>query len=148
MNRKTNRKTLARVLMACSAGALLLAQPVSAREQLTPDQQLAKILKNRIPGKPVDCISLQDATNTTIIDKTAIVYSGMGTIYVNRPQWAETLDDDDILVTTTWGSQLCRLDLVRLHSRTGGFFHGSVSLSSFVPYTLPPKVKAPKPAGN
>lgn len=143
-----NRTTLARVLMACSAGALLLAQPVSAREQLTGEQQLAKILKNRIPGKPVDCINLQDATNTTVIDKTAIVYSGMGTIYVNRPEWPDNLSDDDILVTTTWGSQLCRLDLVRLHDRTGGFFHGSVGLNSFVPYTLPPKVKTPKPVSN
>jgi hypothetical protein len=65
-----NRSTFARALMACSAGALLLAHPVSAREQLTGEQQLTKMLGNRVPGKPVSCINLMDATNTTIIDKT------------------------------------------------------------------------------
>lgn len=140
-----NRKIFARALVACSAMALLMAHPAGAREQLTGEQQLTKLLGNRIPGKPVSCINLQDATNTTIIDKTAIVYSaGAGTYYVNRPAWPDTLDDDDILVTQTWGSQLCRLDLVHLRDRNGGFFHGSVGLNDFVPYTLPPKVKTPK----
>jgi hypothetical protein len=63
---------------------------------------------------------------------------------VNRPQWPDQLDDDSILVTKTWGSQLCRLDMVQLHDRSGGFFRGTVGLNDFVPYTLPPKVKAPK----
>jgi hypothetical protein len=31
-----------------------------------------------------------------------------------------------------------------LHDRSGGFFRGTVGLNDFVPYTLPPKVKAPK----
>ncbi|WP_245653828.1 hypothetical protein [Novosphingobium rosa] len=140
-----NRSTFARALMACSAGALLLAQPVSAREELTGEQQLTKLLGNRVPGKPVSCINLMDATNTTIIDKTAIVYSaGAGVYYVNRPQWPEQLDDDSILVTKTWGSQLCRLDMVQLHDRSGGFWRGTVGLNDFVPYRMPPKDKAAK----
>jgi hypothetical protein len=144
-----NSKTLSRALMVSAAGAILLAQPLTARERLTGEAQLAKMLEGRVAGKPVDCIDLQQASNSTIIDKTAIVYStGVGTLYVNRPDFPESLDDDDILVTKTWGSQLCRLDIVRLHNRSGGFFHGSVGLSSFVPYTLPPKPKTPKPAAG
>lgn len=140
------RSTLIRALLATGAGAMLLSAPLGARERLTGEAQLAKMIEGRIPGKPVDCIDLHDATNTTIIDKTAIVYSnGNRVIYVNRPQFPDSLDDDDILVTKTWGSQLCRMDVVNLHERSGGFYSGFVGLNSFVPYTLPPKAKAPKP---
>jgi len=148
-----NTSMVTRALMATAAGALLLAQPLtapaSARERLTGEAQLAKMLEGRVAEKPVDCIDLQQASNSTIIDKTAIVYSsGVGVIYVNRPQFPQSLNDDDILVTKTWGSQLCRLDIVQLHDRNGGFFHGSVGLDSFVPYRLIPKDKTPKPVSN
>jgi hypothetical protein len=63
-------------------------------------------------------------------------------IYVNRPAYPEMLDDDDIMVTKTWGAQLCRLDMVQMYERTGMFWHGTVGLENFVPYT---KVKPPKP---
>ena len=148
-----NKTALPRALMATAAGAILLAQPLSAplsaRERLTGEAQLAKMLEGRVAEKPVSCIDLRDATNSTIIDKTAIVYSsGLGVIYVNRPKFAQSLNDDDILVTKTWGSQLCRLDIVQLRDRSGGFFHGSVGLDDFVPYRLPPKVKTPKPPAS
>lgn len=139
---------------ALAGGALtLLASPVlapalNARERLTPDQQLAKILKDRVPGKPVNCISLSDIRNTTIIDKTAIVYDAGNTIYVNRPAYPQSLDDDDILITKTWGSQLCNVDIVQLATRGGGagmWWRGSVGLSEFVPYTKPKAAPAPAP---
>jgi hypothetical protein len=66
---------------------------------LTPDQELAKIVKDRVPGKPVNCINLTQIRSTTIIDRTAIVYDMGGTIYVNRPPYPQSLDDDDILIT-------------------------------------------------
>lgn len=131
----------ARLMLAAMVGGAMLASPALAREHGTGEEQLATLLKGRVAGKPVDCISLPLTSNTTIIDKTAIVYQSAGTYYVNRPHYADSLDDDDILVTKTWGTQLCRLDLVRLHDRSAGFFHGAVSLEQFVPYTLPSKVK-------
>ncbi len=45
-----------------------------------------------------------------------------------------SLDDDDIMVTRLHTSQLCRLDTVRLHDRTGFHFTGFVGLEDFVPY--------------
>jgi len=118
-------------------GAALIATPLAAREKLTGEEQLAKILKDRVAGKPVDCISLTESHSTTIVEKTAIVYDAGSTIYVNRPAWPQSLDDDDVMVTKTWGSQLCRLDIVQLHERSGMFWHGSVGLEQFVPYTKP-----------
>ena len=55
---------------------------------------------------------------------------------MNTPRIGQTsLDDDDILVTKTWGSQLCSLDTVRLFDRGARFETGFVGLGEFVPYT-------------
>jgi hypothetical protein len=53
---------------------------------------------------------------------------------VNRPDNARNLDRDDILVQTIRGSQVCNLDIVRLHDRTSQFYNGFVGLEKFVPY--------------
>jgi hypothetical protein len=124
------KKTL--ILIALCAA---MAGPAVARERLTGEQELAKILQDRVAGKPVDCISLMNTNSTRIIDGTAIVYDTGRVIYVNKPAYPQSLDDDDVLVTKTWGSQLCRLDLVELHSRSGMWWRGSVGLEQFVPYT-------------
>ncbi len=47
---------------------------------------------------------------------------------------ASSLDDDDILVTKTTGSQLCSIDTVELRDRTSRMYSGFVSLGKFVPY--------------
>jgi hypothetical protein len=119
----------------------LLAGPAVAREKLTGEQELAKMLEGRVAGKPVDCVSLTMTRSTTIINKTAIVYDTGGTLYVNRPAFPQSLDDDAVMVTKTHGSELCRMDLVELHDRSGMFWRGSVGLEQFVPYT---KVAKPK----
>jgi hypothetical protein len=119
----------------------LLAGPAVARERLTGEQELAKMLEGRVAGKPVDCVSLTMTRSTTIINKTAIVYDTGGTLYVNRPAFPQSLDDDAVMVTKTHGSELCRMDLVELHERSGLFWRGSVGLEQFVPYT---KVAKPK----
>jgi hypothetical protein len=125
------------------AATLSSAPALQAREHLTPEQELAKILKDRTPGKPEDCIQLINVRSTTIIDKTAIVYDTGRVIYVNRPAYPQQLDDDDVMVTKTWGSQLCRLDIVQLHARSGMFWRGSVGLEDFIPYTKPKPAPAP-----
>jgi hypothetical protein len=100
------------------------------------ENDLAKALVGRSAGKPVDCISLRAANSSQIIDGTAIVYRVGSVLYVNRPRsGASSLVDDDILVTRTTGSQLCRLDTVRLMDRSSRIQSGFVSLGQFVPYT-------------
>lgn len=120
------------------AASLLAAPTVYAKQKLTGEQQLAKILDGRVAGKPVSCIPLNQSQSTQIIDKTAIVYRVGGTYYVNRPTNADTLDSDDILVTKLYSSQLCRLDTVQLRDRTTpSMWNGFVGLQDFVPYTKP-----------
>ena len=124
-----------KIVAAVAVAASLLAAPaVDARPKLTGEQELAKMLDGREAGKPVSCIPSYQATETRVIDKTAIVYRIGNTLYVNRPDNADRLDDDDIMVTRLHTSQLCNLDVVQLHDRASFFWNGFVGLNDFVPY--------------
>lgn len=130
-------KTVAsKIAAGLAAGSLLLAGAAAdAKPRLTPEQALAKSLEGRVAGEPVDCIYTPRVMSTRIYDKTAIVYDAGSTVWVNRPDsGASSLDDNDILVTRTFGSQLCSVDIVHLVDRGVGFWSGSVGLGKFVPY--------------
>ncbi len=125
-----------KIAIALASAAALLAGPaLSAKERLTGEQQLAKMLEGRVAGEPVSCIPLHRTSSSRIIDGTAIVYDSGRTIYVNRPRHPESLDSDDVMVTRLHTSQLCRLDTVRMHDRNGLWYSGFVGLEDFVPYT-------------
>ncbi|WP_332818099.1 hypothetical protein [Sphingopyxis sp.] len=119
-----------------AAAAIAVIPGVStAKERLAPEDQLAKLLEGRVAGEPQNCIPLSSVNGSQIIEKTAIVYRVGSTMWVNRPKGgAESLDDDDILVTKTTGSQLCSIDPVELRDRTSRMYSGFVSLGEFVPY--------------
>jgi len=120
-------------LIAAALIAAGLAGPAVARHQ-DPADVLADALKGRVAGKPVDCIDLPRTGGSQIIDGTAIVYNVGSTLYVNRPNGADSLRSDDVLVTKTFGSQLCRMDSVRLFDSASRMQRGFVSLNEFVPY--------------
>lgn len=118
--------------------AALLAVPLTAAEarpKQTPQQKLDKLLEGRVAGQPVNCIDTYRHRDSTVIDKTAIVYGSGRTIYVNRPKYPDSLRSDDVLVTELHSTQLCSVDVVKLLDRTGGWSRGFVGLSEFVPYT-------------
>jgi predicted membrane channel-forming protein YqfA (hemolysin III family) len=115
---------------------------VSAKTKLSGEERLAKIIGDRVPGEPVSCISQFQTRDLEVIDKTALVYRNGSTLYVNRPRNAESLDDDDVLVTRLHGSQFCSLDIVQTYDRSGHFWNGFVSLGEFVPYRRVAKVAA------
>ena len=125
-------RTLAIALVA--AAALLTGPALDAKPRLSPQQQLDKLLVGRVAGKPVHCISQYETRDMQVLDKTAIVYGWGKTIWVNTPRNAESLDDDDIMVTRLYGSQFCSLDIVNTVDRSGGFTTGFISLGEFVPY--------------
>ena len=126
-------KTIAAVLAA--ATVLSLSVAADARPRITPEAKLAKLLDGRVAGKPQDCIFLPSIRSSRIIDNTAIVYDAGRTLWVNRPRnGAESLDDDDILVTNLHGSSLCSIDIIELRDRYGHFYNGFIGLGEFVPY--------------
>lgn len=123
------------LILAAAAAMVGLSGPaLEAKPRLTGEERLAKLLEGRVAGQPVSCINTFNTRDTTIIDKTAIVYHAGNVIYVNRPRYPQSLDDDRIMVTEIRGGQLCKLDTVRMVERTGGFYAGFVGLEEFVPY--------------
>jgi len=123
-------------LLAAAATPAFAAQSPQERGEA----ELAKQIAGLIPGKPVQCIALSQADGSTIIDGTAIVYRGIGgKLYVNRPNGAGMLREDDIPVQYVYGSQLCRMDQIKLLDRSTRMPRGFASLGDFVPYTRPAK---------
>lgn len=121
------------------AALAVLAMPASAEEAPTPSKgeiKLAKMLEGRIAGEPERCINTFGSGNLQVIDGTALVYRQGKTLWVNRTRNPDSLDDNDYLVIRKYGSsgQLCKLDNVTTHDRTGNFFTGVVFLEDFVPY--------------
>jgi hypothetical protein len=129
-----NSKLIAAVTLAATTIGLVATPAMAKKPKLTGEAKLAKMLEGREAGKPTNCLPLGPTQESTIIDKTAIVYRYGSTLYVNRPSNAESLDDDDILLTRQTTGQLCRLDSVQLIDRTSRFYSGFVALQDFVPY--------------
>jgi hypothetical protein len=138
-----------RILSSMFLGAALIGMGATApaaardhRDNSKAEAQLAKALDGRIAGKPVSCISQHNITSSTVYDGTAIVYRIGSTLYVNRPRIGQSsLDSDDILVSKTFGSQLCSLDTIKLVDRAARFQTGFVGLGEFVPYAKPKAVR-------
>lgn len=127
---------MSKILNSLMITAIMLsAAPVAAAHRDDPAARLARAIGDRVAGKATDCISLASIGSTEIIDGKAILYRVGSTLYVNEPRsGASSLDDDDILVTRTSGSQLCSIDTVNLVDRGSHFQAGFVSLGQFVPY--------------
>ena len=123
-----------KTFLASCALAVALASPAAARHD-TPDVQLQKLLAGRVAGPPVRCLPFDTNIHSQIIDGKAIVYHSGSTLYVNTPRsGADSLDDDDVLVTRMFESRLCDVDTVNLIDRSTGFSRGFVILDKFVPY--------------
>lgn len=131
-----------RMLSFGLAGLILAAAPASTRTspQERGQAELDKQLAGLVPGKPVNCLSLGRIDGSNIVDRTAIVYRGLGgTLWVNRPRNADMLREDDVPVQFVYGSQLCKLDQIKLFDRLSQMERGFVGLGEFVPYTKPGK---------
>jgi len=102
---------------------------------------LAKRLENRVASEPRNCISLSQLGQPVVYGNQTVVYSGFGrTEYLNNlPARCPGLDDDDIVLTKTYGSQLCKGDLIEPVDRFSGFSGPVCRLGAFIPYTKPKK---------
>jgi hypothetical protein len=126
------KPAIALAALAAIAGA---AAPSLARERLTGDQELAKLLEGRVAGEPRSCINTFTNSNSRVIDGTAVVYGRGRTIWVNRTAHPDDLDDWDAMLVRQFGSQLCRQDIITTFDTTTGMYTGNVFLTEFVPYT-------------
>src|SRR3546814_10476956 len=72
-------------------------------EMTKGEQRLAKLLEGRVAGEPQSCITNYPTSRMEVIDKTAYVFGRGHTIYVQRTQHPETIDDDDVLIMRLYG---------------------------------------------
>jgi hypothetical protein len=127
-------KKIALSLLAI-AGMALASGPSVARDRLSGEEKLAKLLEGRVAGEPRSCINTRIHSSSQIIDRTAVVYGHGRTIWVNVPANARDLDDGDALLVRQFGTDLCRQDIVTTFDSSGGYYTGNVFLGDFVPYT-------------
>ena len=125
-----------RKLLSFTALALLAAGTAAqAREPVDREAELARALRGRVAGEPVDCIDLYRVRQSRVITDTAILYDAGSIIYVNRPRnGAEELNQWDTLVTRTPSTRLCSIDTVDVVDLTTRALTGVVFLGEFVPY--------------
>jgi hypothetical protein len=125
--------------------AALLATPLAAKGPSMAERgeaELAKALKGYVAGPKVRCVNLSDINNQTVIDGTAVIFWGLGgKAWVNRPDGASFLREDNILITHPFGSQNCRLDIVHQRDRFTRMQSAAIVFNDFTLYTKP---KAPK----
>jgi hypothetical protein len=116
----------------------LLPLTACVTDRMTPEEELADVIGNRIAGEPVDCVSTAVLDQPRIIDSQTIVYRRTGTIYVNRLRSeCPGLDPFATLITEVRGGQLCRSDLVSSIEPGTTIPGPKCQLGQFVPYKLP-----------
>ena len=108
---------------------------VASQYRPTGDLELARLVNDRIPGKPVHCISTHQIRSSRVIDRKAIIYEvSRHLFYVNEPQWgAEALWEDSILLSRRSLPTLCAGEVISLLDSSFNE-RGAISLSEFVPY--------------
>lgn len=127
-------KTIKTAGLALAAIGLVTTPALAGDERLSGEAKLAKMLEGRVAGEPQSCIRTFPTANLKIIDGTALVYKQGSTLWVNVPDYPNSLDDSDALLTRTHGTQLCNTDVVTTFDPAFGHFTGNVFLGEFVPY--------------
>lgn len=113
---------------------------VEAKAEVAPqskgEKRLEKLLAGRVAGEPLRCIRTDPRQRMQTIDRTAYVYGSGNTIYVQRTNAPNSIDDNDALIIRRFNpSELCRVDLATTVDPVTGIFTGAVFFEDFVPYT-------------
>ena len=118
---------------------LLLAVPAATqakKDRLTDEQRLTKALDGLTPGKPRSCIRLRDAQGPDAYGDTLIFRVSPREVYKTEGKGCGGRESD-AFITKTYGSDLCRGDVVRRADLLSGFETGFCTVGAFTPYTRP-----------
>jgi hypothetical protein len=116
---------------------LLMASCAGMATQRDDSAEIAKELVGKVAEKPRSCISLDDARSAKIFTDAIVYRTSRRLTYVNAAKGCSTFDPDPIFVNEVQGSQLCRGDIIRTVSRTGGIPGPVCVLGEFTPYRTP-----------
>ena len=130
--------TLKLIAAPLAAAAMLVAPSVGAEENTESSAgeiKLAKMLEGRVAGEPQSCITVRPNYDLKVIDGTALVYKSGRTLYVNVPDNARSVDDNDTLVRrTSLSNRVCKMDIITTVDQGSGFYTGNILLGDFIPY--------------
>lgn len=105
-----------------------------AKDKIDLDKQLAGL----VPGKPQACIDPVRYRETTRVGDTILYKNGRNDIMRNDTGGGcFGLRRGDAIVTRTFGSQLCRGDIVQTVDMVSRVQSGSCAFNDFVPYRKP-----------
>lgn len=108
---------------------------------------LARELAGLTPGTPQSCLNTFETRNASAQSfGDTLVYRTTGSRrYVTVTTGCTDIggNGDNILITKTFSTQLCRGDIATTVDRTSHFFSGSCSFGDFVPYTRAPGAALP-----
>jgi hypothetical protein len=133
-----SKKTIA-ILALVSVSACAPMGAASGPAPLTEKQSqtLEKELGGKVAGKALNCLPLGNTGNVVRVSDDMLLYrQSSRLVYQNKLRYTchGLARDNDILVTETFGSSLCKGDLLRLVDRTSGIQGPVCSLGEFVPY--------------
>lgn len=102
--------------------------------------QAARLLKGKVAGEPVSCLSAFQADRPVSLSNGGVAYrvsSSLAYVQDFGGQCAGVLDDNSFLVRRSTMTQLCSGDIAEVISRPDNFPVGSCVYSDFVPYRTP-----------
>jgi hypothetical protein len=133
-------------VLAAAIAANLIGSAVAAERPRSGEEQLALALRGRTAGRPVNCIQLKRVGDSSIVDKTAIIFAVGDVLYVNKPaSGGDALSDSKVLLLRMSASQLCSGQAVHLFDPGAKITVGFELLGPFVPYRriAPNRMSAP-----
>ncbi len=98
---------------------------------------LAKETVGKVAEKPRSCIALDDARGAKLFNDAIVYRVNRRLSYVNAAKGCNAFDTDPIFVNEVSNGQLCRGDIIRLISRSGGIPGPTCVLGEFTPYRTP-----------
>ncbi|MCP1469370.1 hypothetical protein J3E64_001045 [Sphingobium sp. OAS761] len=121
------------LLAACAGGNV--PRPLTDKQAA----KLAQALDGKVAGTPVSCIDRRTQSNLTAISDTVLLYRVSRKLLYRNDLIGSCsgLARGDIVVTQSFGTQLCRGDMTRTVDRTSGMMTGACALGDFTPYRTP-----------
>jgi hypothetical protein len=129
-------RTIAPLILCLAAAAGTAADARLTKTEQSEEQQIAKALAGRTPGKPVACINSTTVSGPQIIGKT-LLYNEVGRVWRTDLDACPGLREDSILVTELHGSQLCERDHFRVLDRGSTIPGATCLMGRFTPYSKP-----------
>lgn len=118
------------------AGCVTNAEPHQGRAQERAERALADALKGRVAGEPTNCISTTIGDGPQIIDSRTLIYRQGSRVWRNDLDGGcPGLDPNDTLIIERHGSQLCKLDTIRVLQPGSSIPGPTCWLGKFTPYT-------------